>query len=717
HRRLDQVARLIARRFPSMGDQLLGIIEIVREFAAGPNGGEQGRSRALCEAAIGQVATQSLRYDFSQAVPHARHRLWAMIAAVPVVVALAAAVLAPAAAANAWARLLAPWKAVERFTFTRVEKLPQELVVPIGEPAPLTVGLAADTQWKPDGAIARVGRQRPLTAQRGEEGYAFTLPPQLDGSTLSLAVGDARGRTKIVPMLRPEIETVVAEVKLPEYLKRGDTLRQDVRGGSLSPVKGSTVTLAATATRDLATATVDGVEVTPEGATIRTGQIATKGESRVSLEWQDRHGLQGAKPLVLNVSPRNDDAPTVTTLDVPANREFLLTSDTLRFKIAVRDDFGIRRVGIEWEGQADEGTAPDKGDRLLQNGGPLVDAINDVAATFCPDALGVRPQPLVLRAFAEDYLPGRGRVYSPPMLVYVVDKAEHALLMNERLNRLRQDITEVKDREQKLFQDNVDLRLKPADSLLTPEGRQELEAHARAEDEQAERLQAAVEKGADLVREAGKNSEFDPATLQKLADDLKTLSDLSENKMPSVKDLLMQAAKAKQPTAAGKPSADQLAGKPSEGKPGEGKPGEGQPGEGQPGEGQPGEGKPGEGKPGEGKPGEGQPGEGKPGEGKPGQGKPGQGKPGQGKPGDNQQANEGGQEEGKDPADESGKTPGEDGKDQVDAVAKKGGGKPGEQGEPSPQGPKVGNDRNEQGGGEGGKPGKPADTVAPSVVD
>jgi hypothetical protein len=100
----------------------------------------------------------------------------------------------------------------------------------------------------------------------------------------------------------------------------------------------------------------------------------------------------------------------VATLDIPASRDILLSSDTLRFRIAVRDDFGIRRVGIEWEGAfEDAGAAPEKGDRLLQAGGPEAEAL-EVAATFCPDALGIRPQPLVLRAFAEDSPAAAGRI-------------------------------------------------------------------------------------------------------------------------------------------------------------------------------------------------------------------------------------------------------------------------------------------------------------------
>ena len=46
HRALEQLARLISRRFPSFGDQLLGAIEIVR------GGGDEVRSRSLCAAAV-----------------------------------------------------------------------------------------------------------------------------------------------------------------------------------------------------------------------------------------------------------------------------------------------------------------------------------------------------------------------------------------------------------------------------------------------------------------------------------------------------------------------------------------------------------------------------------------------------------------------------------------------------------------------------------------
>src|SRR3984885_11138377 len=92
NRRLEQLARLLARKHPRVGDQLLGIIELVR------NDFEQARSHDLCEAAIREVAHDARRRDFRDAVPNPRHALWTWLAAVPTVTALALFALFPAAA-------------------------------------------------------------------------------------------------------------------------------------------------------------------------------------------------------------------------------------------------------------------------------------------------------------------------------------------------------------------------------------------------------------------------------------------------------------------------------------------------------------------------------------------------------------------------------------------------------------------------------------------
>src|SRR3954447_10944642 len=70
-RRLEDAARLLRRKFPRLGDQLLGIVELARM-----DHGAAGRSERLVEAAMAQAADAVKSQDFSRAVPDARHRQW-----------------------------------------------------------------------------------------------------------------------------------------------------------------------------------------------------------------------------------------------------------------------------------------------------------------------------------------------------------------------------------------------------------------------------------------------------------------------------------------------------------------------------------------------------------------------------------------------------------------------------------------------------------------
>src|SRR5580698_4527806 len=68
-RRLEDAARLLRRTFPRLGDELLGIVELVRMHE-----GAAGRSERLVQAAIAQTAEAVKDKDFTHAVPDARHR-------------------------------------------------------------------------------------------------------------------------------------------------------------------------------------------------------------------------------------------------------------------------------------------------------------------------------------------------------------------------------------------------------------------------------------------------------------------------------------------------------------------------------------------------------------------------------------------------------------------------------------------------------------------
>lgn len=542
HRGLDSLARLIARRFPSLGDQLLGIVEIVR------NQSEQERSRALCEAAIRQVAESAGRFDLREAVPRPRHRLWAWLAAVPLALAVTLPLFVPAAAANAWARFLSPWRLVERFTFTRVDRLPETLVVPHGEQAEIAVGLREDSQWRPTQAQARIGGGPAVTADRDGDRYTLLLPPQVAEAPLRLAVGDARQKVRLTPTFRPEITAIAASVQLPEYLGRREPLAKDVRGGVLAVVKGSTAVVTATANRELAAATIDGGPVKPTGDSLSTSQLLVDQSRDVTIEWQDSLGLSGGKPLVVSVAAREDEPPTIV-VDGLAGRAVLLETETVRFGLEARDDFGVKRVGIEWIGSGSGPAAVagqgdrTRGESLLAAGGPEAETLEAVG-TFSPAQLGIAPQTVEVRAFAEDYLPGRDRIYSAPAVFLVMDSADHALWINDQIARWKQQTAEVRDREMELLARNEELQELSADELDAPENRKAIREQAAAEKHNGRRLGRLADSGAELVRQALRNPEFDAGTLEQLAQNVQDLKEMAESRMPGVGELLQDAAEA-----------------------------------------------------------------------------------------------------------------------------------------------------------------------------
>jgi hypothetical protein len=544
NRRLEQLARLLSRKHPGVGDQLLGIIELVR------NDFEQARSRTLCVAAIQQVAQDAEKRDFRDAVPHPRHRLWIAVAAVPVIVVLVLLALFPAAGANAWARLLGPWLATPRYTFAAVEPLAERIVVAHGEPFSLGLKLKPQTITRPQEGFAQLRGQPPVTAALADGGYKFDMPPQIAPEALALSIGDWRQRVRIEPLARPELTAAIAEISLPEYLGLPKLQTKDVRGGVLAPVNGSRVRFLATASRELAHFAIDGREETPNGNAAASPPIRVQGTSKVEFRWQDRFGLTGQQPFTLSIMGREDEAPTLSCDGLP-RQKVVLDSETLTFKVRAQDDFGVKRVGLEWAGVPEPTVLrPAKGERILAAGGNDKENL-ELTGTFSAKSLDIEPQVVQAKVFVEDYLPGRPRVYSPTYVLYVLNPAQHAIWLTEQLTKWHRQSLDVRDREMQLFETNKQLRAMSPQELDRPETRRRIESQANAEWANGRRLSHLVATGEDLVRQAARNPEFGVGHLEKWAEMLQILKDIAGNRMPSVADLLKQASQATAATPSG----------------------------------------------------------------------------------------------------------------------------------------------------------------------
>jgi len=570
-RSLEDAARLLKRTFPRLGDQLLGIVEL-----AHVESGSAGRSERLVQAAMEQAAEAVKDKDFSHAVPEAKHYQWGWAAGVTALLAVAALSLVPDAAWNALARWATPWRDVERFTFAKIEPLPNRLVVPYAEPFDLKVQLNKDTRWSPASAKAQISEQPAVVGSLQAGTYPLAFPPQKEDAALSLSLGDVRKTVNVQPRNRPELTALSVRTRLPEYLKYQTEPMTEVRGGAVSVLKGAQASLEATASRELASAEVDGESEKVSGAKVTTPFHPITADAEKHVMWKDRDGLTPREPLVLKINAIEDEAPRLAARR-ESQEQVVLDSEVVVFDLDVQDDFGIQRTGLEWRSVNDDKT---KGDKIAAAGEPEKKTLA-AKATFCASRDGVEPQTLEIRAWAEDYLPKRKRAYSTAFLLHVLNKTDHALWLTEQFGKWLEAARESYEREQQLHATNKELRaLNPAE-LDRPENRRKIAQQASAENANATRLGMLNQSGRSLVEQATRNDEFDAKRLESWATMLKSLQDIAAKRMPSVADLLKQSSnaqsgKAGQSMAANPPSNSTQ--QPSkEGKPGEGKAGQGKP--------------------------------------------------------------------------------------------------------------------------------------------
>lgn len=537
-RRMEQVAVLLKHRFPALGDQLLGIVELAHSDK------DPGASTRLAQAAIDQVDSVVRQKDFSDAVPRPRHRFWATTLAIPAVVMLLALVVVPAAGFNAMARWLMPWRNVERYTFAQVDGLPDKIVVPHGEEFNLDAKLAETTKWSPASASARFADQATVKAAKHDQAYEFKLSPQTESGTLNVRVGDLTKSVNIDVANRPELSSLSALITLPDYLQYNAPIKADVRGGAISVLKGSVATFEAEVSRNLAEATVKNMPASVDGHRVKLSPMIVEDSDVLDFRWRDELGLTSKEAFSLKVNAVNDGEPSVTCQQ-PDPQQVVLTTDVISFDLQSRDDFGVRRMGLEWNGieHPVHNPNPDKGDKLVEGGAPEKKILS-AKATFCADTDKVPAQTLEVRAYVEDYLKERGRVYSPAYVLHVMTPEQHAVWMMEQLRRWASLADDVYEEEIRLHDKNREIRQLDADQLNAPETRREIEQQAAAERSNGERLTSVTDSGDQLLKQALRNKEMMVGHLETWAGALQKLRNIGENRMPSVADMLTQGAKA-----------------------------------------------------------------------------------------------------------------------------------------------------------------------------
>ncbi len=170
----------------------------------------------------------------------------------------------------------------------------------------------------------------------------------------------------------------------------------------------------------------------------------------------------------------------------------------------------------------------------------------ELAGTLCEATEEIQPQPIAVRVFVEDYLPGRQRVYSPTCIFDVLDAEQHSIWITSQLSRWHRMSLDVRDRELQLHETNKQLRNLPSEELNHPDNLKQLSSQAERERVNGRRLTNLVRAGEGLLKEAMRNPDIGVGHLDKWAEMMQILKDISSNRMPSVADLLKEASKGQQ---------------------------------------------------------------------------------------------------------------------------------------------------------------------------
>ena len=143
HRKEGQLARLISKKFPKLGDRLLGVVELQNQQES-----QKNLSPELRAAAMAHVARQAGKKDMGEALPISHYKKLGLGVALGAVCVIMGFSLAPKAGSNALKRWLLPLSDTERYTFTQLDLsgLPDPYTVPYDEPFAIIVPLKEETR-------------------------------------------------------------------------------------------------------------------------------------------------------------------------------------------------------------------------------------------------------------------------------------------------------------------------------------------------------------------------------------------------------------------------------------------------------------------------------------------------------------------------------------------------------------------------------------------
>jgi hypothetical protein len=259
----------------------------------------------------------------------------------------------------------------------------------------------------------------------------------------------------------------------------------------------------------------------------------------IPFSWTDTNGLDGDKKFTVRIESKEDIEPS-TYLQNSGKEHFMLPEETINIDVSAADDFGIKEFGLELNREQIKTTTNESqfGEVVKLFNGLIRSSKLNQSFAFCPAVLKISPQKIILRSYVSDYFPNRSMMYSEPLTIYILSRAEHSQLLKNDFDQAIKKLEEATRKERSAFEENQRIERLTPEELRSEKSQKNLGAQQKIEQENIQRIEQLQKDMEHLLNECTRNGEIDKSIIKKIAASMKSLSELAKKDMPNVLEKL-----------------------------------------------------------------------------------------------------------------------------------------------------------------------------------
>lgn len=544
-RTIRDLAIIVQRRFSRLGDRLLSAVELARPSISKAYG-----SKSLRVAAIHQVSEEVADYDFCEAISSSIHTLLFILFIILALVVFVVWNSFPEASRNTLLRMVYPFSEVKRYTFVRLEPLPASFIVPHGENFDVTCKISKESRWYPSLAFCKINRHIRLEQNISSGMALFNIPPQIAPSTLRITAGDAYNESRIIPTLRPELSELEAEIILPEYTGQSSVWTRV--SGRLNILEGSNIKFTGHVSRELHHALMRINGIFSNNADYQDVTLAISSNKFISpfispeisgkcqFSWTDKYGLTPKQQYIISTHIIPDAPPKIDWYG-HSTTIAMLEDEIAQLSVLATDDFGIRDIQITWFAEGKKLDEKLIGMLKKTEGSKTTKRLIE-RALFSPIIFHIPEDSVVtLVAHVVDYFPGRSYSDSPTCRIYVLNKAQHAKMIHERMENLQTQLEEIANEEERLAESHESILRDSSTDLKSEKIQNILKNNELAERENANQLARLASEASDILQQALRNRDIPAETVNTWSKIASLMKSISSEQMTEAVNALSRA--------------------------------------------------------------------------------------------------------------------------------------------------------------------------------